>query len=323
MKPLQELLAGLPRDMDASIFVVQHRGPGGSLLEAALARSSVFPVKAAEDEEPPVSGTVYVAPPDRHLFLVEGKMRVLFGPRENLSRPSIDVLFRSAAIEYGVRVTGVVLSGALSDGACGLAAIRRCGGVSVVQDPEDAFDPELPEHALSAGAEHRVKSAHLAAFIRDAASSPGRSAVRVPSDIEMEGRAALAAMTKPAQLIEVGEHTQITCPECEGPLRRIGGAGFDRYRCHIGHAYDSNILFGAQGLQVERALWVAYRTLLERARMLEGLIRETGERGRQFMAAGYEQRLAETREHVEALRQTLSAGQSPGTHAVDRPGGAA
>jgi two-component system chemotaxis response regulator CheB len=309
---MQQLLGAMPAGMGAALFVVQHRAAGSFSLEGVLAKSSVLPVLPAVDAQAIERSTVYVAPPDRHLFLKDGRMRVLFGPRENLTRPSIDVLFRSAAIAYGSRVVGVVLSGALSDGAAGLAAIRRCGGITVVQDPDDAQDGELPANALAAGAEHRVRTANLGTFVVDLSRSPRSPAVPVPLDLEVEGRAALAAMTDPAKLVEVGEQTKLTCPECQGPMRLLRGGGTDRYRCHVGHSYTSSALLGEQGLHLERALWVAYRTLLERARMLEGLVQEAASRGRPHVSAGYDRRLSETREHVEALRRTLASVEAPG-----------
>jgi two-component system chemotaxis response regulator CheB len=311
LEPLQALLRAMPSGLAASLLVVQHRAAGSSSLESLLARSSALPVRAAVDGEVAARGTVYVAPPDRHLFLAGDKVRVLFGPRENLTRPSIDVLFRSAAIACGSRVVGVVLSGALNDGAAGLAAIRRCGGVSVVQDPDDALDGELPANALAAGAEHRIRSADLGSFVLALTKAPRRPSVAVPLDLELEGRAAMAAMSEPGKIVEVGQHTQLVCPECQGPVRVLSGGGLERYRCHVGHSYTPETMLGEQGLQLERALWVAYRTLLERARMLEGLERDAVSRGRPHLAQCYEKRLNEIRDHVDALRSTLSSVQAP------------
>lgn len=137
--------------------------------------------------------------------------------------------------------------------------------------------------------------------------------VAVPPDIALEGSAALSAMTEPDRLVEVGEHTQLTCPECKGPLHRLGPDGDHRYRCHVGHSFDTDTLLGAQGLELERALWVAYRTLVERARMLEGLVRSSGTPARPHMTSSYQERLRETRGHVEALRKTLAAVGAPGS----------
>ena len=320
LDPLQRLVAGLPPELEASVFVVQHRGSDVSTLETVLGRVSSLPVQPAVDGTVPVRGRVYVAPPDRHLFLMQDKMRVLFGPRENLSRPSIDVLFRSAAIAHGSSVIGVILSGALSDGAAGVSAVRRCGGASIAQDPREAADSELPLHAVNAGAEHQLPAAQLGAFIADLVRARRPPSARVPADLELEGRAALSAMMDPTRLVDVGERTPLSCPECMGPLGRLGEGTIARFRCHVGHSFTMDSLVGAQGAQLENALWVAYRTLLERGRMLENLIKQSGDRHRPHMTRGYERRLVETLEHVETIRRTLSAVQAPESPDAGIPG---
>ncbi|HEX8446698.1 MAG TPA: chemotaxis protein CheB, partial [Sphingomonas sp.] len=136
---LKTLLGALPAGLPASVFIVTHLPTGmRSTIPELLDRLSPLPVAAAHDGEAIVPGRVYVAPPGSHMLIVDGHVRLGFGPRENLSRPAIDPLFRSAAIAHGRRVVGVVLTGMLDDGSAGLAAIRRCGGLAVVQDPVDA-----------------------------------------------------------------------------------------------------------------------------------------------------------------------------------------
>jgi two-component system chemotaxis response regulator CheB len=308
--PLKRLLSELPADLPASVFVVQHRAVS-SVADSTRGWSSSLPVAMAENGMPVERSRVYVAPVNRHLFLEDGVMRVLTGPRENMVRPSIDVLFRSAAVAHGPRVIGVILSGTMEDGVQGLIAIRRCRGVAVVQDPADALSNELPKHALQASPAHRVAAAGLAELLARLARESVAVAHNVPSDLALEARAAVAAMTDPAGMEGMAEASHLSCPECQGPLWRIPSADDEHYRCEVGHAYGTETLFRDQGKTLERALWVAYRTLIERARLLERLVEHDRSRGNTSIASGYAQRLHEIQEHARAVLRALSATDVP------------
>lgn len=154
------LLPSLPADAASPIAIVIHvpsRGP--NLLVQVLSPHSALPVVEIEDKLPILPGTVYLAPPDYHV-LVESDLRFSLEADDpvNFSRPSIDVLFRSAAAVYGNRLLGLVLTGANADGALGLRAIRDAGGFTVVQDPESAAAPDMPRAAIAAAPPHRVLS---------------------------------------------------------------------------------------------------------------------------------------------------------------------
>ena len=149
IEALSALLALLPADFPAAILVVVHisaDSPG--VLPSILARAGVLPVETAKDGVAILPGRVYVAPPDRHLLLEPGSIRVTRGPKENRFRPAIDPLFRSAAQAYGEQVIGVVLSGSLDDGTAGLWAIKDRGGLAIVQEPSEAAYPSMPLSAL-------------------------------------------------------------------------------------------------------------------------------------------------------------------------------
>ncbi len=146
---LQKICAGLPADLPAAVFVVVHVGAiGRNLLAGILDVAGALPAATAEDGQVSQHGRIYVAPADRHLLLAYGVIRLGCGPHENMTRPAIDPLFRSAAAGYGPRVIGAVLSGRLNDGAAGLAAVQRCGGLTVVQSPSDAEAADMPCAAL-------------------------------------------------------------------------------------------------------------------------------------------------------------------------------
>jgi two-component system chemotaxis response regulator CheB len=164
---LKRIFADLPADFDGSIFVVTHlpaRGP--ELLKQMLEPTTSLPVDVAIDGQPIEPGRIYLAAADHHLLLTHDVIRLGSGPRENMSRPAVDPLFRSAALTYGPRAVGVVLSGYMDDGATGLAAIKARGGVALVQHPLDAQVPSMPEAALSAvQADATLRASEIAAVL--------------------------------------------------------------------------------------------------------------------------------------------------------------
>jgi two-component system, chemotaxis family, protein-glutamate methylesterase/glutaminase len=146
---LQTLVSALPFDLPAAVFVVLHIPPWEpSELPGILSRSGPLPAAHARDNEWIEHGRIYVAPPNYHLLVEEQRTVLWRGPKEDRTRPAVNTLFRSAAVAYGERVTGVVLTGALEDGSAGLWWIRRYGGAAVVQDPDEAAVPEMPRNAL-------------------------------------------------------------------------------------------------------------------------------------------------------------------------------
>jgi len=256
-------------------------------------------------------GVAYFAPPDRHLLL-EGKvLRVQRGPRENNVRPSIDALFRSAAVSFKSRVIAVLLSGTQSDGVLGLSAVRRCGGITIVQEPTDASSPELPNRALHDSPDHTLRADQIGALLLELCASEAPAAPSVPQDLLVEAKAAAAAMAPPEALgPEVAKPMHLTCPECDGPIWRLNSPGPADYRCEVGHGFSLESLLEGQSRSLERALWVAFRTLKERGVIVDELARGARERGFESSAASFDQRRAELDEHAKAIHQVLSAGWS-------------
>ena len=175
IESLSELVSQLPAQLDAAIFVVIHTYPlGDSFLPAILTRRGPLTAAVATDGEPIVCDRIYVAPPDRHLLVERGRVRLSRGPKEGGHRPAIDPLFRSAASAYQQRVIGVILSGTLDDGSRGLRFIRRQGGTAIVQDPREALFPQMPENAIwSARPQHVAPLAEVARLIASHGRKPG------------------------------------------------------------------------------------------------------------------------------------------------------
>jgi two-component system chemotaxis response regulator CheB len=172
---LQEVVKGLPAGLPAAVLVVLHVAPyGRSAMPAILSRAGVLPALHPEDDEPVQEGRIYVAPPDHHLIVQDGRVRLSHGPAENAQRPSIDILFRSAAQAYGPRVIAVVLTGNLDDGTAGLAVVKRLGGISIVQDPAGADYPSMPASAIhNMEVDHIVPLAGIARLLVDLCNQPG------------------------------------------------------------------------------------------------------------------------------------------------------
>ena len=302
VEALTEVVAGLPPEFPASLFVVLHvLATGTSVLDAILTRAGNLPAIAPMDGEPVVRGQIYVAPPDRHMLLKGDRVSVTRGPRENGHRPAIDPLFRSAARSVGARAIGIVLSGALDDGADGLRFIKRRGGLVVVQDPADALYPSMPEHAIAA-----VEPDHVVAV----------GAIPALLCREVERRLDPALQSDPilepdlveAQPADVGlmdrPPTRLTCPDCGGALWEESDGTLVRFACFVGHSYSAESLVSEQGQALESALWSGLRALEERADLLERMARR-GERSSRS-AHHFRARAHDAREHARALRGLLT-----------------
>lgn len=268
VEALRELVSHLPADLPACILVVLHLPSSAfSALPLILGRATDLRVSTAYDGAPVVNGTVYVAPPDRHLLVRDGHVALGRGPKENGHRPAIDPLFRSAARWHGPSTVGVVLSGTLDDGSAGLLAISDRGGVAVVQDPISAPYDGMPSAALRAVPEAKVAPVRdLAGIIAtvcgeavpDDPPDPGRI-LHMESEIARMDEDALADNDRP------GRPAALTCPDCNGAMFEIDDGNLVRYRCRVGHAWSPETLLFEQVEAAEAALWAAIRTLEEKA----------------------------------------------------------
>ena len=289
LAPLRELLGALPADYPAAVFVVVHVAPEApSILPQILDRVSPLAVTVAQTGARVRRGSVMVAPPDRHLVFDGDRIVLSRAARENRHRPSIDVLFRSAAVAFGARVTGVVLSGMLDDGAAGLWAVKRRGGVAVVQDPDDAEYPDMPRHALAAvDVDHRLAVRDMAQTLLSFAPERVVQSLAVPDNMASEVRMIVQDESSMGELDAMGERVPLACPECGGSLWELGDPG-PRYRCHVGHAYTLSTLAAEQSMKVEAALWAGLRKLEESerlARRMESHARANGnQRGADYHA---------------------------------------
>ena len=271
LKALSAVLAEIPADIGAAIFVVQHLAADReSLLPKLLGDVTSLPVSSPLDNEPFSTGHVYVAAPDHHLLLSDDRVRVMRGPQENRYRPSIDALFRSAARSHGSRVIGMVLTGYLDDGTVGLQTIKKRGGITVVQDPREAEYPSMPRIALRyVKVDHTVPIADAGALLVRLVAEPAEAQEDFPTTpaIEIESNIAEQNMNTREFLEnveQIGQRTTYTCPDCNGAIWQIGDDEPLKLRCHVGHSFTGEVFSSEQSQNIETALWTAIRVMEEK-----------------------------------------------------------
>jgi two-component system, chemotaxis family, protein-glutamate methylesterase/glutaminase len=322
LAPLRLLLGGLPADLPAYVFVTTHVPTQASgHLSEVLATASALPLAAAADGQPIVEGHIHLAVPGRHLLLIDHMTVLGAGPRENMVRPSIDPMFRSAALSFGPRVIGVVLSGLLNDGAAGLAAIKEMGGVALVQHPLDAEAPDMPRAALEVvDADHVVPAGELAGLIgKLVASEAPKPRERDADELALEVEIAAGRRLGSGRLSAIGSPAALSCPHCHGVLSEMKPPGPLRYRCQIGHAFTAEALVEAQQQSVDEAVRVAMRIMEERAELVTRMARDARAQGRTAVAELYEARAKEYEAYAATLRRAATLSLRMG-RAVANPG---
>jgi two-component system, chemotaxis family, protein-glutamate methylesterase/glutaminase len=304
---LKQLFADLPADLPASLFVVRHILPGHDDLSASiLGEAGPFAVRTAIDGDMIEHGVAYLAPGGRHLMVDGGRILLGRGPRENMARPAVDATFRSVALNYGPRVIGVVLSGLLDDGAAGLAAIRKCGGAAIVQDPADCSAPDMPMSALDAcEVDYRFPAARMAQGLVRLANEPAAPAPPVPPDIALEVQIAAGRPSTTDTLLRIATPVALSCPACTGVLSQITDPARLRFRCQIGHAYTAETLDEAQDESVAEAIGIAIRVLEERHTLLTKMADDATGRGHRASAVQFADRAVEYRQQADKLRKVI------------------
>ncbi|MBX9243878.1 chemotaxis protein CheB [Actinotalea ferrariae] len=309
VEALRALVANLPADLPATVLVVLHTPAAArSALAAILDRSGPLPASAAVEDDPLTPGRVLVAPPDRHLIVADGYVTLSRGPRENGHRPAVDVLFRSAARALGPRVVAVVLSGTLDDGTAGMVAVHARGGITLVQDPDEATFEGMPVSAIEGDSPAAVLpvrdiAARLVELVGE--TVPDEPASQASDLMHQEvGMAELEAIVT-SSADPPGKASGYACPDCTGVLWELTEGGLTRYRCRVGHAWSPQSLAAQQAVAVEGALWMALRALEEKAslatRMAEGAV----DRGHRISSLTFEEHAAEAAAAARILRDLI------------------
>ena len=281
---LKRLVGQLPADLPAAIFITVHiSAHSRSYMPDILARAGSLPVVHPDDGSPIEYGRIYVAPPNRHLLIERGHVHLSGGPKENRHRPAINPLFRSAALAYGPRVIGVILTGTLDDGTAGLWEIKRRGGITVVEDPNTALYGEMPQSALvNVDVDFVVELAELPALLTTLAGRESEKAIGVSNDMQTK-------------------LTRLTCPDCNGPIEEFQAGAMPEFKCRVGHSYSPASMVAAHAEWLERALWAAVLALEEGAELAENFSERLPGDGKQW------QREARTKQAMaDRLKQMIA-----------------
>lgn len=303
-----QLLSQIPASINAAVFVVLHlsKSAVGNILVERIKRDIKLPCKLAENKEGIKAGCIYVAPPDSHLLVKNDRIILGHGPAENRFRPSIDVLFRSAAVAYGELAIGVILTGLLNDGTTGMWAIQQSGGHCIVQDPNEAEFPDMILSVLD-----RMEVDHVANLnkIPDILVSVTQVARKqkntAPAEVIAESNLSEKMATSLQEISQVGQQTVYSCPDCGGGLWKIKNDRAEHLRCHIGHTYSTDDLVIKQSETIEQTLWVAVRMMEERKLLLSRLANDNKSKGLEKIAADFSERSDQLEHHITNMKEFL------------------
>jgi len=317
VQALLELARVLPPDLSAAIFIVQHiPAYATSYLAELLDKAGPLPARHPQHGEPIQPGTIYVAPPDHHLLLAQDQVLVTRGPKENHFRPSIDALFRSAAYTYGSRVIGVVLTGYLDDGTSGLWTIQRLGGVTIIQDPHDAYADAMPLSALEyIKPDYLVTLAELSSLLQHLTAQPASpTASLLPEELErinLEIRIAKGENAHELNFFHYGELTPFVCPACQGPLVQLTENKLLRFRCRTGHGFTLSALLASVAEGVENNFYAAMQSLQEAQQLLQRLSEHFVQQAQPTVARALQEQAEQARLRAQAVYASIMQYQTP------------
>lgn len=314
VRAILDLVEQLPDDLDAAILVVLHIDSYDSHMPALASRRSALVASYGTDGDGIEPRHIYFAPPDHHLMLEGRTMRLSQSAKENYVRPAIDPLFRSAALTWDGPLIGVILTGMLDDGASGLRVLKQCGGVAVVQDPDDSDSPSMPKAALAAAdVDHCVPLAAMGALLTSLVRNPMTPVPgKPPQAVDSELALTLGHGNAVEILHRIGHLSTLTCPECGGTLWELDDSVPRRFRCHTGHAFTLRSLEHAHAKSASEAMWTTLRTLTEKQELLRQIAetygggREAASKAARDLSASVERAAAALRELIDALPGSIS-----------------
>lgn len=306
MRALKTLVGQFQSELYASVFIVNHMRPEktGDVLVRTLDEAGALPCSYARNGQRFERGHVYVAPSDHHMMIERNRVFTTKGARENRCRPAIDPLFRSAAVAHGNRVIGIILTGSLDDGTSGMMAIKRCGGVCIAQDPDDAEIADMPRSVIvNVGVDHCLPISRMGNLLAQLAERTLSKRTPPPKDVVIEASIARRVLSDLSSVEALGHQVPFNCPDCDGVLWEIKEGDILRYRCHTGHAFTSEILLAAQSARIEETLWVTLRMLEERQNLMATM--ET--RREDKSSSGLSRRFKDAKKHIDRVRAMLKA----------------
>lgn len=311
---LCRLCASFPADIPAAVCVAQHLSPSAkSVLPQLLDRAGPLPALAPVDGQAMKRGHIYVAPPDHHLLVRQDRLLVRRGPYENRTRPAVNALFRSAAVAYGSRVIGVVLTGLLDDGTDGLIAIKAAGGTSIVQDPDEAEWPSMPRNALNRDhVDRALPLSEMGGLLNELTREIAGPSIPLPEEYTAEDLiAAQEFAVMETEIVTPGHASHISCPDCGGVLNEMKSGDELRFRCQVGHAFTPLGLADAQNGELERALAIAVRTHRDRIRLFTQMCDNAEKRGLPHAVARWREASRESEQMIAVLEEATAALRKP------------
>jgi two-component system chemotaxis response regulator CheB len=308
LKAVTQLVSTIPANLDTAIFVVLHvaRSSFGPTLVRHIQNVTSYECVLAADGLAIEKGHLYVALPDHHLIIKPDVMLVTKGAHENRWRPSIDVLFRSAAANFNSRAIGIILTGMLDDGTSGMGAIKSSGGVCIVQEPNEAEFEDMPQNVLNnVDVDYRLPIADMGYALQDLFSKPQVPEAVVPHEIQVEAGITERMSSSMDELKKLGERSNFSCPDCGGGLWEIKNDVIPRYRCYTGHVYTEKILLEKHAEGLEESLWVSIRMLEERKNLLLMMAHRSSKAGDTNLENENHKRADTIGVHIERLKKLM------------------
>lgn len=308
LNALKELTGGLQKGLDVAYCIVLHlsRKGIGDFVVHTLKSATSMPCSLASDGGNIHKDHIYVARPNQHLLIKDAKFLLGPGPEENRFRPSIDVLFRSAAVAYSSHAIGIILSGMLDDGTSGMWAIKRSGGSCLVQDPNEAEYPDMPMSVINnMEVDHVLKLEDFGGVIAQVLKLKKGKKKPVPKEVINESVIAEKTAVSIADIEKIAKTSVFACPDCGGNLWEVKGDIVKRYRCHIGHAYTERDLVVKQAEVAGNTLWVALRMMEERKHMLKKMEIDSAKKGHKASSLRHISKHDEMERHIEKLKKIL------------------
>lgn len=312
---MRRLVQSLPPDLAAAIFIVLHI-PADSPSYLPKILSHAGPLQALHPTHTMTinKGCIYVAPPDHHLIIEHGSVRTIRGPRENRHRPAVDPLFRSAALAYGPRVIGVILTGALDDGTSGLFAVKQRGGTAVVQDPREALYASMPESALNfVQVDHCVSLEDMGPLLVHLVQQPAPEESAYPISETLRKEVSISKMERNeyGETERVGTPSNFSCPECGGVLQEVQDGDIRRFRCQVGHAFSTESMQSAKQEQLEEMLWAALKTAQEQMHLSRRMAQQARQHGQHWLVERFEKHMAHEEQRANKIRDMLIEQDEP------------
>ncbi len=306
---ISKVISGLSEEMEVAVLVVIHVSKKSNSQHIAniFQRNTGLNCRVAENGTPVKKGQLYVAPPEHQLMIKDQRLVLTRGAHENKYRPSIDVLFRSAAVHYGHRTIGIILTGLFEDGTSGMHAIKRCGGLCIIQDPAEALFSDMPRSVLNKiRVDYQAGLKEMPAILNDILTHPLPPEISIPQEVRIEAEITEKMMSDINEIKKIADHSDFVCPDCGGGLWAMKNDPVPRYRCHTGHVFTENKLHDLQDKNIEESVWVSIRMLEEKENLLLLMAKRENAEEDQEISEFHEKRLEDLRKHIDRFKTLLA-----------------